>query len=465
MTTTPIARLFILAAAIVFLGCGRPQGGGPGGATEEVTEIKTSVSEGKTLVADDDPYMLSPAKPGVEIEPDAKHGWPQWRGPNRNGVAPNVSPPLEWSADNNVIWSSKVPGRGHSSPTVYGGQVYLATADEQAQAQSLLAFDAETGEPTWSAVVSKGGFPPDNRMHPESSFASSTPATDGERVYISFLHDAAIFVSAFSLSGEPVWGEVDAGPFDSRFGYAPSPVLYGPYVIITGDHSGGGFIAALDRATGEVVWRTARPEASSYATPLIVTMAGRAQAIIGGADRIASFDPASGDELWSIDGTTEAVAGTAVYAEGLAIASGGYPGSETLAVSVGDTPKPAWRERSKAYVPSLLAKDDLLFLVSDKGQTWCFDVATGEEQWKTRLRGSLFRASPVWADGHVLATNHEGLTHVFKATGSGFESVTENQLGEEMYSSITVVGDRLYLRVADGRGPQRQETLYCVGGE
>jgi hypothetical protein len=356
-----------------------------------------------------------------------------------------------------------VPGRGHGSPCVYGGRIFLPTADEQAETQSILCYNAEDGTLLWQQDAGRGGFPGKGGMHRESSHASATPACDGERVFAAFLRDGAVHVSAWSLEGEPLW-DVEAGPFQPKFGYAPSPSFYGPYVIVAGDHMGGGFLAAIDRESGEIVWRVTRPARSTYSSPLIIEAEGRPHVFMAGADRVACYDPATGALNWQVDGTTEAVAGTPVFGSSLIFASGGYPGSETIAVRPrpGSPPEIAWQVRPHAYVPSLLWANGLLFVIDDDGAAYCLDAASGETRWRERLRGRLFRGSPVWVDGHVLVTNVEGLTYVFEATGEGFRPVAENQLGDECYASAAVVGDRLFYRVADLSGGRR-ERLVCIG--
>ncbi|QDT66595.1 outer membrane protein assembly factor BamB family protein [Calycomorphotria hydatis] len=458
-----LSVLCSLLVAFTLSSCGRPPGGGPQANQKPVEEVFASIESGVILSAVSAPSAGTTPVEGKLLTPNEETGWPTWRGPNRNGVAPGVNPPLKWSARENILWSAQLPGRGHGSPCIYDGKVIVATADEINQQQGLFAYDADNGKVLWRVEVSRGGFPGQREMHHESTHASCTPACDGELVFVAFLHHNSVQVSAYTLDGKKAWGEVNVGSFRSKFGYAPSPSLYGPYVVIAADHQGGGYLAALDRKTGEIKWRRRRPAVSSYASPLIANVAGKDQLLMAGCDQIASFDPATGDPTWSVSGTSSACTGTVVYEDGLVASSGGFPDRETMVVSADGSRDVLWRKSVKAYVPSMLLHDGLLYLVSDDGRSLCIDAKTGEEKWRTRLQGKLFRASPVWVDDHVLISNNEGLTYVFKATGDSYQQVAANKLGTETYASPAIVGDRIYLRVASGSGGNRQETLYCVG--
>ncbi len=180
--------------------------------------------------------------------------WPWWWGPDRNATGEEQDVPTEWSVTDNVLWTAEVQGRGHSSPCVWGQQVFLTTADEASEQQRLLCYDRDTGQQRWNQVVHEGGL---MRMHNKNSHASATPACDGQHVYTVFINGEALKVTAFDLDGELVW-QKDAGPFKAEHGYGSSPVIYGSLVIVLGDNLSGSFIAALDRETGEIAWRTAQ---------------------------------------------------------------------------------------------------------------------------------------------------------------------------------------------------------------
>ena len=383
--------------------------------------------------------------------------WPWWRGPNRDGHSPSESAPVEWSESQNVVWRTDVPGRGHAAPTVVGDRVFLATADEGQQTQSVVAFDRRTGDAAWETQLSQGGFP--TAMHQNSTHANSTVACDGERLFAVFLHHDQVHVYALSMEGEQLWNTT-AGRFVSVYGYAPSPVVYKSVVIIAADNKGGGYLAAIDRESGDIVWRKPRPAEATFSSPVVATVGGRDLLVISGCDMVAAYDPVSGEEVWTCPGTTKATCGTAVWDSERFFASGGYPGAQTIAVDAASG-KEVWSTAQKCYEQSMLVSDGLLFAVTNNG-VFCWNSATGEEQWRGRA-GGKFSASPVLAGGNIYAVNEGGTCYVFRAVGSGFELVAENRLGNEVFATPTICGGRIYFRVAESLRGGRQERLYCIG--
>ncbi len=386
--------------------------------------------------------------------------WPGWRGAFRNGIAEQQHVPTQWSDTENVVWKSEIPGRGHASPTIVGERIFLATADEKAQTQSILALSRADGQQLWITQLHSGGFPGDSRFHVKSSHASGTLACDGSAVYGAFLNHEKIYVSAVDVDGNILW-QKEIGPFDSKFGYAPSPTLYEGLVLVAADNQGGGYLAALKRADGEIVWRIQRPAVSTYATPVVAHVAGRDQLLLSGARTVKAYDPHTGDELWSVDGTAEATVGTMVWDANHVFASGGYPQSETLCVDASNGAV-VWRSREKLYVPSLLVHDGFLYGVDDKGIARCWDASTGKMQWEGRL-SSDNSSSPVLAGDNIFVCDERGTAWVFKAVPSGLEVVGKNPLGDQFFASPVIVENRLYLRAAHGSGSARREVLYCIG--
>ena len=421
-----------------------------------------------------------PFDPAAPVVPTAEIGWPQFRGPNRTGLAVGTDPPTEWGEGKNVRWTAEVPGRGNSSPVVAGDRVFLTTADETTQSQSLLAYDLADGAELWRKEVAAGRLPL-RKMHREGTHASPTPAVAGGVIFVANLHDDALWASAWTVDGEKAWGEVRVGEFKMKHGFGASPVVYGSVVVIAGDHLGPGYLVALDRGTGEVRWRTPRGRQDTYGTPLLTRLNGQDTLVLAGDDRVDAYDPADGSALWSVEGVTETVAGSPTCGlvgvngreRAVVVASGGYPDSETLAVfppAAGEAePTIAWRNRDRAYVPSPLILNGLLFMTGDDGRTWCYDAATGDVKWQARLPKPTFRASPVAVgtgdDVRILQTSSAGVTTVYRATGDRFEKLAENTLGEECYASPAVVGDRLLIRAVTGRGANRRERLYCVAAD
>lgn len=408
-------------------------------------------------VSVENPEAVESAEPIDVAETD----WPWWRGPNSNGVANTDSVPVEWSESENVIWKTPVPGRGHSSPTIVGDRIFLTTADEEAEIQSVLCYDRASGEQLWKKDLHEGGF--DENAHEQNSQASPTVASDGQRIFAVFLNDATIRVTAMDFEGEVLW-QTKAGGFDSRWGYGASPALYKSLVIVAADHKSGGYVAALHRETGEIIWRTPRPAEQSYSSAIVGRVAGRDQVLLCGCDLVCGYDPATGDELWSVKGTTTVTCGTMTWGGDLAFGGGGYPGSETIAVRADGSGEVAWRNRTKLYVPSPLYHKGHLYAIND-GRAYCWDAETGERQWRGRLESTISRASPTLVGEHIYYPNVKGRMYVFKASPERFELVAENQLGEEAYATPVACRGRLYLRVADFEGESRQETLYCIGEE
>jgi len=394
----------------------------------------------------------------------ASTDWAWWRGPTRDGVADaSQKAPLHWDGEKGVVWKIAVPGRGHGSPTVVGDRVFLATADEAAETQSVLCFDRKTGETLWETVVHRGGFETEGRTgHVRSSMASSTVACDGERVFINFLNDNAVHLTALDLSGKQLWQQ-KVSDFKIHQGFAASPALYGPLVIVSADHKGGGVISAFDRVTGDPAWSQKRPELPNYTSPIILNVAGSDQVILMGCDQVASYEPLTGKVNWQMEGaTTECV--TSVVSDGQhVVTSGGYP-SKHIAVIKGDgSGETLWRNETMVYVPSMLVHDGYLYAVTDTGDAICYDLKTGEVKWEERLRAK-FASSPLLVGDLVYATSDEGTTHIFKATPTGFAAVAENVIpADEVQATPAICGGQIFIRLAEGRAEDRQEMLYCLG--
>lgn len=389
--------------------------------------------------------------------------WPWWRGPQRNGVAEaNQSPPLKWSDTENVLWKAPVPGRGHGSPIVVGTQVFLAAAEAPEGIQSVLCFDRATGKPLWQKEVHRGAFPKGND---KSSFASSTPACDGQRVFINFLHNGAVHTTALSRDGQQLW-QTKVTDYILHQGFPTSPAVYQSLVIVSADNKGTGKIAGLDRATGKVVWEHERPKFPNYASPIILKLNGRDQLLLSGCDLVTSLDPLTGKVLWETKGsTTECVTSPVTDGHSI-IVSGGYPKNHVAAIRGDGTGSIVWENSSRVYVPSMLFHQGHLFAVQDAGVAACWNFETGVEVWKNRLgTGGGFSASPVLVGDKIYAVNEAGRTFIFKASTTAFELLGENQLGTETMSTPTICGGRIYMRVAVRTDGQRQELLYCIGSK
>ena len=398
----------------------------------------------------------APVTDPIKISPT---DWPWWRGPQRNGVADaNQHPPLKWSATENILWKTPVPGRGHGSPIVVGDQVFLATAEAPAGIQSLRCYERSTGKELWQTEVHRGLFPKGND---KSSFASATPACDGQRVFINFLHDGAVYTTALSRDGKKLW-QTKITDYILHQGFPTSPAIYQSLVIASADNKGTGKIAGLERATGKLVWQHERPKFPNYASPIILPVDGRDQLLLTGCELVTSLDPLTGKVLWETKGsTTECVTSPVTDGQSIII-SGGYPKNHVAAIRADGSGKVVWENSSRVYVPSMQFYQGHLYAVQDAGVAACWNFATGTELWKGRLGGG-FSASPVLVGEHLYAVNEAGKAFIFKATPAAFELLGENQLGDEAMATPTICGGRIYMRVAARINGQRQEMLYCIG--
>lgn len=389
----------------------------------------------------------------------AADDWPCWRGPNHNGVAAaNQNPPVEFGDTQNVRWKTPIPGRGHGSPIVVGPRVFLATAEETQEVQSLVCLDRDSGRLSWKTDVHQGHFVKGGNA--KSSHASATPACDGERVFINFANNAAITTSALSVDGEILW-QTKITDYVMHQGYGASPIVHGPLVIVMADNKGGGVLAGLDRESGKIVWRRERPKLPNYPSPTILKIDGREQLLMTGCDLVTSLDPLTGEKIWESAGsTTECVTSTVTDGR-LIFTSGGYPKNHIAAVRADGSGKIEWENKMRLYVPSMLVREGKLYFVTDAGVAMCRDCATGEEVWNSRL-GGTFDASPVLVGENIFAINEAGEAFVFKATPRGFEKVAQSKLGDQVFATPAICGSRIYARVATFAGDARQEVVYCL---
>lgn len=385
--------------------------------------------------------------------------WPGWRGPTRDGQVPaGQTPPLKWSETEQVVWRTALPGKGHGSPTLVGHRIYLATADAAAQEQRVLGLDAATGKIVWDTVVHRGKV--DEEGDRNSSQASSTVACDGERLYTNFFNDHAVHTSALDLDGRILWQQ-RVSSFVTIRGFGSSPVVHGSIVLVAADHKAGGKLAGLDKRTGKIVWQHDRPAIQNYPSPALLQLAGRPQMIVAGCNLIASFEPATGEKLWEVAGSTETTVTTPVTDGRRIFITGGFPKSHVAAIKGDGSGEVVWQSGTGIYVPSLLVRDGHVYAVLDAGKAVCWNAATGEELWREKVDRDFF-ASPVMAGNRIYATSVAGVTSVFEATPQKFTLLAQNALGDEAFASPAIAGDRVYLRHAK-KGEPRREYLWCIG--
>ena len=382
------------------------------------------------------------------------HDWPWWRGPSFDNHSDSSSAPIQWDAQENVLWKSPVPGRGHSSPILCGQHLFLTTADEKAQSQSLLAYDRDQGNLIWTKLVHQGRFA---HQHAKNSYASATPACDGRHVYTTFAIDGSVYVTAVDLSSQIVWQQC-VSEYTSTHGYCASPVLYNSVVIVMVYGDVRRRIAAFDRSTGERRWQSQfRISGANYGTPAIGHFNGSEYLVIPGPYAIQGFDPATGNMQWSIGWNVAGGSNTVAFAGQKVFASGTDPQNNVICIEIGATGvHELWRVTTGATkVPSPLVVKDQLFLVTDNGIADCLEAATGKRIGRCRLGGN-FSSSPVLAAGRIYVASEDGRTFVLSADQK-LEILATNDIGEPVFATPVISNQRLFLRSA--------ENLYCIASE
>jgi outer membrane protein assembly factor BamB len=384
--------------------------------------------------------------------------WPGWRGPRGDGTSLEQGVPIRWSPTENIAWKVELPGTGHASPVIWDDRVFVASCREEEKERILVCLDRVTGKLLWQQVVLRS---PLERKHRLNSFASSTPATDGKRIYVSFLDADKMAVAAYDLSGNRLW-LARPGAFSSVHGYCSCPVLFEDKVIVNGDHDGDAYLAALDRATGRTLWKIDRENKTrSYVTPIIRQIDGRTQMILSGSKCVASYDPHDGSRHWIIDGPTEQFVASLVYNGKLLFLTAGYPELHMMAIrpdghgNVTDTHVVWHTNKGASYVPSPIAAGEYFLVVSDGGVASCFEAASGKRLWMKRL-GTHFSSSLVSAGGLVYFTDDKGRTTVVRPGGE-LEIVAENELHEDCRASAAISGGQIFFR--------GDTHLFCIGNK
>ncbi len=380
--------------------------------------------------------------------------WPQFRGPTGQGISEAKNLPTTWSTSNNIAWKQPIPGGGWSSPIVWRGRIFLTTAVAPEGGGNValraLCLDERSGKVIWETeiftVVAVAG-------HKKNSQASPTPLTDGTRLYVHF---GQYGTAALDLSGKVLWRQTSL-KYPPVHGNGGSPALSGDALVFSCDGASDPFVAALNKATGELLWKTPRDQTVgkkfSFSTPLIITNAGRAQIISPGSGAVMAYDPANGKELWRARyGEGYSVVPRPVFGHGLLYLSSGFDRPVTHAIrpdGIGDVTDThiAWKiSKGAPNTPSMLLAGNELYFLSDAGVMTCANAKTGETHWQERLEGGV-SASPVLADGKIYSVNEEGVTTVLKP-GKTFRVLARNDLQERALASPAVVDGALLIRTA-----------------
>jgi outer membrane protein assembly factor BamB len=403
--------------------------------------------------------------------------WPQFRGPDGNGISKTAKPPLSWTEDKNIHWKTPVHGRAWSSPIVLEGKVWVTTATPDGRELSVLAVDVETGKILHDQKlfdVAKPQF-----AHPFNSYASPTPVAEPGRVYVTFGSPGTAALDA--RSGKVLWERRDLECNHFR-GAGSSPILFENLLIMHFDGSDQQYLVGLDKRSGKTVWKTERsidfqdlgpdgkPQADgdfrkAFSTPQIMTHDGAPLLVSIGSKATYGYDPRTGKELWRLEERSSHSGSTRpVLGHGLIFYPTGFPTGQLFAVRLADKggapPEVAWKvTRGVPNKPSVLLIDDLIFMVNDTGIVSCVEAKTGASVWTSRIAGT-YSASPISAAGRIYFFNEDGKTTVIEA-GRTFKVLSENLLDEGFMASPAIVGDALILRtrthlyrVGEGRSPQ-----------
>jgi len=414
--------------------------------------------------------------------------WPTWRGPLATGAAPKGNPPLTWSETTNIKWKITLPGKSTSSPIVWADSIFFLRAietDRQGTSQppagsqtsggrppfhggkkpkhvhkfDLVCVERQTGKTRWQRTVRQEL--PHEGHHPDHGFASYSPVTDGTHVWAAF---GSRGVHCFDVEGNHKWSR-DLGKMATRvmFGEGNSPALAGDALVVVMDHEGDSFVCALDKKSGKTLWKTARDEQTSWATPVAAEVDGKVQVIVSATNFVRSYNLQTGAVIWKCSGQTGNVVPSPTIGFGMVFCTSGFRGSALQAIELGHkgdltgTDAVRWQvNEATPYVPSPLLYGDKLYVCSvNRGVVSCYQAETGKANFvKERLDAVKgIYASPVGAAGRVYFVGRKGTTQVIRKADK-FELLATNTLDDEFDASPAVAGDQLFLK--------GKQSLYCI---
>lgn len=406
--------------------------------------------------------------------------WPQWRGPFFNGVARGGAP-TEFGDAKNVKWKVPIAGRGFSTPIIWGDRIFLTTAVPTGKVTTaaqprhpnggggagqehqfiVLCLDRKTGKTLWERIA-KTAIPHEGYHRTYGSFASNSPLTDGKYVYVTF---GSRGTYCYDFEGKLVW-EKDLGVqmrMRNEFGEGTAPLLAGNQLILNCDQEGDSFVVALDKRNGKELWRTARDEVSTWATPLLIEHKGRKQLVISATKKVRAYDPDNGKQIWECAGLGVNAIAAPVWQGDLVYAMTGHINPKLMAIRLGregdltGTDAVVWSHtRGLSYTPSPVLHQGKFYALTDNGMLSCFDAATGKPYYhQQRLpQPDSFKASPVGADGKLYLASESGVVTVIKM-GEQFEVLATNTLTDEFFvASPVVAAGELFLR--------SRSHLFCI---
>lgn len=386
--------------------------------------------------------------------------WPRFRGPNGAGVADDPATPVKW-AKTDVLWKTPIPGVGHSSPIVVGDRVFLQSASPDGKQRFLVSVKVADGKIAWARDIEAKTA----KTHKKNSLASSTPASDGERVYACVWDGSAVTVVAYDFDGKRVWSHA-LGEYGSQHGAGMSPVVHAGKVFVNFDQDGAAEVVALDAKSGRKAWSASRKAyRACTSTPIVRDLpGGKSEVVVSSTAGVSGYDPETGNVNWNWewkwDGGKQAlrtVASAVVAGDAIVTASGDGSGTRsTVAVTPGDKPKLVWEKtKDTPYVPCPVAKGEHLYWIRDDGFATCAEAKTGNVVWSERCFSKAVSSSPILIGDVVLGIAEDGKAVAFKASPAEFERVGESSLGESVFASPAASGGKLYVRGG--------EHLFCIG--
>jgi outer membrane protein assembly factor BamB len=414
--------------------------------------------------------------------------WPRWRGPGNDGMARGDAP-LHWSDTEHIKWKAEIPGRGHSSPVIWGDRVFVTTAvptsapeadtssttnigrtrggfgkqgPQQEQKLILMALDRKTGKLVWQQAAKVAT--PHEGYHPTyGSFASNSPVTDGKHV-VAFFGSRGVY--CYDMDGKKLW-EKDFGiqlKMFMTFGEGAWPMIEGDKLLLLFDNEVDSFLVALDVSTGKELWRTPRPDGNTnWSGPVVITVDGKKQVVVSATKKVHAYDLETGKPIWEVAGLGQNTIPAPVAADGLIFLMSGFRNPNLMAVKLGregdltGTDAIVWQnQKGNAHTASPVLHDGKLYVLTDSGMLSCFDAKTGKAFYQQQRlpKPYNFKASPVGVNGKLYLASEEGDVIIVKM-GETYEVLATNTLDGQMFIGTPAVADgEIYLR--------GQNTLFCI---
>lgn len=391
-----------------------------------------------------------PEADGFPSADEIEENFISFRGPGGNGVVKRSRVPLSWngSTGQNICWKSAIPLPGYNSPILWKGKLYLSGAKDTRK--EVYCLDASNGKILWTTDLSSLPGTPGQvpKVIAETGLAAPSMTTDGRRVYVIFANGD---LAALDLGGKIIWSK-NLGLPKNHYGHSSSLIMYRDLLLVQWDQSGSARVMALAGKSGETVWETIRNVKVSWASPVLVHTGTRHELILAAEPYVISYDPATGKELWRIDCISGEVGPSVAYANGRVFSVNDY--SKVAAITLGEPPMLAWEdEEYLSDVPSPVAIDDLLFVVTSYGAVVCYDAASGSKHWTREIDKSVY-ASPMIAGGHLFVLDKTGGMHIFKA-GADLSETGISPLGEPSSCTPVFGQGRIFIRGS--------KHLWCIG--